>query len=113
MGAPLLEGSQVTGARKSAFRPAVPLSELSLKPDPNRRCQSRRVQEAPVLSLWTRAVFASSEHPSVKERVTSTRRKSRPLEAPQVEGKGHPSVQSEEGEELPPGALRHRCGLQI
>lgn len=89
MGAPVLEGSQVTGAQKSAFRPAVPLSELSLKPDPN-RSQSRRVQDAPVLSLWTRAVLASSEHPAMKERVTSARRKSRPLGASQVGGKGHP-----------------------
>lgn len=58
---------------------------------------SRRVQEGPALSLWARPVFTSSENPSMKECVTSTLRKPRPLKASQVEGKGPPWRQSEVG----------------
>lgn len=35
-------------------------------------CAPRRGAEGPVFPLWTRAVFASSEYPSVKEYVTRT-----------------------------------------
>lgn len=76
MGTPFLEGSLQGRASKSAFRLAVSFSELSVCPllKPGEQQGSCPVGDAedPVFPLWTRAVFASSEEPSVKEYVTCT-----------------------------------------
>lgn len=62
MGAPHLEGSQLGGAQKSAFRPVCPPQNAPpIKPAPSRGCHAQQgVQEGPVLFLWTRDAFVSS-----------------------------------------------------
>lgn len=67
---------------------------------------SRGVRAGPAFPLWTRAVPAPSEHPSVKGCVTCTWREPHPWEASEVEGKGQSWGQSEGSRQLPSGTLR-------
>lgn len=107
MGAPHLEGSQLGGAPKSAFRPVCP---------PQNAPQSSQPQAGGIMpSRGYRRAQSSSCGPEMcllppasicKEICHLYLGRGQPREVFQVEGKGHPWGQSEGCGELPPGTLR-------